>query len=51
MSTGAGQQSTGAEIDRMFDRFRGGVVDENSSNPWMPVVDIIERENDFYINR
>ncbi|MBI1806486.1 MAG: Hsp20/alpha crystallin family protein [Ignavibacteria bacterium] len=37
------------EIDRMFDRFRGGMLDENSPSLWMPAVDIIERENDYYI--
>lgn len=37
------------EIDRMFDGFRGGTVDENASSLLMPVVDIAERENDYQI--
>ena len=37
------------EIDHLFDRFRGGSVDNGYSNSLMPAVDIIERESDFYI--
>lgn len=38
------------EIDRMFDRFRGGVLDEGTSNAGIvPAVDIVERENDFLV--
>jgi HSP20 family protein len=37
------------EIDRMFDRFRGGSVDDGTTSIWAPSVDIIERENDFHI--
>ncbi|HTK81562.1 MAG TPA: Hsp20/alpha crystallin family protein [Bacteroidota bacterium] len=37
------------EIDRMFDRFRGGVVDEDGGTVWMPAVDIIERQNDYLV--
>jgi HSP20 family protein len=37
------------EIDRMFDRFRGGTLDEGNSAGIAPAVDIIERENDFLV--
>ena len=30
------------EIDRMFERFRGGTLDESGTTAFMPVVDIIE---------
>jgi HSP20 family protein len=36
------------EIDRMFDRFRGGAVD-SSADLW-PTVDIVENDNDFVVN-
>ena len=38
------------EIDHMFDRFRGGSVENNANLPWSPVVDIAE-EKDQYIVR
>jgi HSP20 family protein len=38
------------EIDRMFDRFRGGSLDENGIMSWAPAVDISE-EADRYIVR
>ncbi len=39
------------EIDRMFDRFRGGVADDGSVSTSLvaPAVDIIERQNDYTI--
>ncbi len=38
------------EIDRMFDRFRGGVADEGyNGGTFLPAVDIVERQNDFTI--
>lgn len=37
------------EIDRVFDRFRGGSADDGYVSSLMPAVDIVERENDFHI--
>jgi HSP20 family protein len=37
------------EIDRVFDRFRGGAKEEEQSSFWIPPVDIIERENDYFV--
>ena len=37
------------EIDRMFDRFRGGVVDDSGSLPLLPVVDVVENENEYIV--
>ncbi len=37
------------EIDRMFDRFRGGQSDEGSLIGWSPVVDILEEENQYIV--
>jgi HSP20 family protein len=38
------------EIDRMFDRFRGGTAaDDSGSSVWMPAVDIMEREGEFHV--
>ena len=37
------------EIDRMFDRFRGGVSEENALAAWSPVVDIVEEENQYIV--
>ena len=38
------------EIDRMFDRFRGGMSDSGPEpQNWMPAVDILERENEFQL--
>ena len=37
------------EIDRMFDRFRGGTTEDGVTSTWMPVVDIAERANDFHV--
>ncbi len=36
------------DIDRMFDRFRGGVADDHFVSAWTPVVDVAE-EADRYI--
>ena len=37
------------EFDRLFDQFRGGVVDENHSSVFMPAVDIVERKEDYLV--
>ena len=37
------------EIDRMFEFFRGGVQGENGDALFMPVVDIVEKKNDFSV--
>jgi len=37
------------EIDRMFDRFSSDIFDEEASKTMLPVVDIVERENDYNI--
>lgn len=37
------------EIDRVFDRFRFGVSDEETIPAFVPAVDITERENDYNI--
>ncbi len=38
------------EIDRLFDRFRGGMIDEGQTSTWLPAVDIVEKENDFLVS-
>ena len=38
------------EIDRMFDRFRGGTLNEKPLPGLVPVVDIVEGESDFFVN-
>jgi HSP20 family protein len=38
------------EIDRMFDRFRSGSSEDESTQTWAPSVDIIEGENDYNIH-
>jgi HSP20 family protein len=37
------------EIDRIFDRFRGGAQEDDQSSYWIPPVDIVERENDYFV--
>lgn len=37
------------EFDRMFDRFRDDILEEEASKTLIPAVDIIEKENDFNI--
>ena len=37
------------EVDRMFDRFRGGIADENGASTWLPAVDILENANDYVL--
>ena len=37
------------EIDRMFDRFSGGTLDDGITSTWLPAVDIIENENDYLV--
>lgn len=38
------------EIDRMFDRFRGGVSDDSQGTDLWPNVDVIEEENGYTLN-
>lgn len=35
------------DIDRMFDRFRGGISDDNNTSAWTPAVDIAEEPDKF----
>ena len=37
------------EIDRMFDRFRGGILDDGSTTPWLPAVDIVENDESYVV--
>ena len=37
------------EIDRIFDRVRTGAKDDGQSSFWIPPVDIVERENDYFV--
>jgi HSP20 family protein len=37
------------EIDRLFDRFRGGVTAESSVSTWAPAVDIVEEKDHFVV--
>lgn len=37
------------EIDRMFDRFRGGTSDDSGVETWIPTVDIVERDTAYHI--
>jgi HSP20 family protein len=37
------------EIDRMFDRFRGGMLDEGTTPTWLPAVDIVEQKDDYIV--
>src|ERR1700690_4246070 len=37
------------DFDRMFDRFRGGVLDNSGTASFMPAVDILEDANNFNI--
>ena len=34
----------------MFDRFRGGTLEDGSATGILPAVDIVERETDFVVN-
>ncbi|HUL43181.1 MAG TPA: Hsp20/alpha crystallin family protein [Bacteroidota bacterium] len=38
-----------SELDRMFDRFRGGILDDSGMAAFMPPVDITEDETNFTI--
>ena len=38
------------EIDRMFDRFRGGMQDDGTTTAWLPAVDITENADAFVVN-
>ena len=37
------------EIDRIFDRVRTGARSDEQSSFWIPAVDIIEREKDYFV--
>jgi len=37
------------EIDRMFDRFRGGMIDDAEASGWSPAVDVVEKEGEFIV--
>ncbi|MBI1804440.1 MAG: Hsp20/alpha crystallin family protein [Ignavibacteriae bacterium] len=37
------------EIDRMFERFRGGTVDDSHASMWIPAVDVVEKESEFIV--
>ncbi|HUN64578.1 MAG TPA: Hsp20/alpha crystallin family protein [Bacteroidota bacterium] len=37
------------EIDRLFDRFRGGVSEETTDSVWTPAVDILEEKDQFIV--
>ncbi len=38
------------EIDRMFDRFHGGVSAEHAVEGWSPAVDIVEEDQQFVVH-
>ena len=38
------------EIDRMFDRFRGGMAESSVATDVWPSVDIVENDTDFVVN-
>jgi HSP20 family protein len=38
------------EIDRMFDRFRGGRIADAAAGDLWPSIDIVENDNDFVVN-
>ena len=38
------------EIDRMFDRFQGGVLDRREQGKFLPATDIVERENEYVVS-
>jgi HSP20 family protein len=37
------------EIDRLFDRFRGGISDESPLSAWVPAVDVSEEKDHFTV--
>ncbi|HZY09795.1 MAG TPA: Hsp20/alpha crystallin family protein [Bacteroidota bacterium] len=37
------------EVDRMIDRFRGGMADDGANSAFMPAVDIIEEKDDYIV--
>ncbi len=37
------------EIDRIFDRFSGGISDDNDVSTWLPVVDVVENKDDYIV--
>jgi HSP20 family protein len=37
------------EIDRMFDRFRGGALEDDQTSLWLPAVDVVERDTDYAV--
>ncbi len=37
------------EIDRMFDRFRGGITEDGNGRMLLPAVDVLEKEGEFIV--
>ena len=37
------------EIDRMFDRFRGGMADNGETSTWLPAIDVVENQDDYVV--
>ena len=37
------------EIDRILNQFRGGTFADGEGAPWLPPVDIVERENEYRV--
>ena len=37
------------EVDRMFDRFQGGIQDNHKVSAWVPALDVIERNEDYRV--
>jgi HSP20 family protein len=37
------------EIDRLFDRFRGGMADNGTTATYLPAVDIVEEKDDYIV--
>ena len=38
-----------SEVERIFDRFRGGELDSGEVQSWLPAIDIVEQETAFTI--
>lgn len=37
------------EIDRMFDRFHGGMIDNGETSTWLPAIDVVENQDDYVV--
>ena len=37
------------EVDRLFDRFQGGMADEGQTSTWLPAVDIVEADVNYIV--